>query len=171
MNKINRTWYELRFVILISIHRASLKEFHDTSLSGQQGIRITYSRICDSRYFRKLREVVLEYVSNYSTCQRFNYRYASPGGKRISIKITYIIHKKGLYKTGPYPFSTPKRYSYVLVNVDYFSKWVEFIPLRKAFERAITNGFFYNFVFKYGAPVELVSNHSPSFVSDIFCIW
>ncbi|GFY06742.1 retrovirus-related Pol polyprotein from transposon opus [Trichonephila clavipes] len=69
---------------------------------------------------------------------------------------------------GPYPVSRVRRNRYVLVITDHFSKWAEIIPLKKASARVIANNFFDNYISRFGAPIKLISDNGPQFISDIF---
>ncbi|GFW00612.1 retrovirus-related Pol polyprotein from transposon 412 [Trichonephila clavipes] len=69
---------------------------------------------------------------------------------------------------GPYPASQPERYKFILVISDHFTKWCELIPLRKASAQAIANAFFDNYIARYGAPISLISDNGPKFISDVF---
>ncbi|GFX32618.1 retrovirus-related Pol polyprotein from transposon 412 [Trichonephila clavipes] len=69
---------------------------------------------------------------------------------------------------GPYPASRPERYKFILVISDHFTKWCELIPLRKASAQAIANAFFDNYIARYGAPIALISDNGPQFLSDVF---
>ncbi|GFV88102.1 retrovirus-related Pol polyprotein from transposon 297 [Trichonephila clavipes] len=69
---------------------------------------------------------------------------------------------------GPYPASRPERYKFILVISDHFTKWCELIPLRKASSQAIANAFFDNYIARYGAPISLISDNGPQFISDVF---
>ncbi|GFW43382.1 retrovirus-related Pol polyprotein from transposon 412 [Trichonephila clavipes] len=68
----------------------------------------------------------------------------------------------------PYPASRPERYKFILVISDHFTKWCELIPLRKASAQAIANAFFDNYIARYGAPISLISDNGPQFISDVF---
>lgn len=57
-----------------------------------------------------------------------------------------------------YLISNSERYRYVLVKVDYFSEWEEFVPLGKASASTVSDIFFGNFVSKYIEPIILVSD-------------
>ncbi|GFW30465.1 retrovirus-related Pol polyprotein from transposon 297 [Trichonephila clavipes] len=46
---------------------------------------------------------------------------------------------------GPYPVSRPERYKFILVISDHFTKWS-----------------------RYGAPISLISDNGPQFISDVF---
>lgn len=77
-------------------------------------------------------EAVRAYLSICNTCQRYNYKYVSPAGKLISIKVTYPLECIGMDLIGHYPLSNSNRCRFVFVIAGYFSKWVEFVPFRKA---------------------------------------
>ncbi|GFY27475.1 retrovirus-related Pol polyprotein from transposon 297 [Trichonephila clavipes] len=51
---------------------------------------------------------------------------------------------------------------------DHFSKWAEIIPLKKSSARVIADNFFDNYVSRFGAPIKLISDNGPQFISDIF---
>ncbi|GFW04658.1 retrovirus-related Pol polyprotein from transposon 297 [Trichonephila clavipes] len=48
------------------------------------------------------------------------------------------------------------------------SKWAEIIPLKNASARVIANKFFDYYTSRFGAPVKLISDNGPQFISDIF---
>ncbi|GFU75216.1 uncharacterized protein TNCV_2056591 [Trichonephila clavipes] len=69
---------------------------------------------------------------------------------------------------GPYPASQPERYRFLLVITDHFTKWSEFIPLRKASARAIANALFENYISRYGAHISLINDNGHQFISEVF---
>ncbi|GFX87304.1 retrovirus-related Pol polyprotein from transposon 17.6 [Trichonephila clavipes] len=69
---------------------------------------------------------------------------------------------------GPYPASRPERYRFLLVKTDHFTKWSELIPVRKSSAQAIANALFENYISRYGAPISLISENGPQFISELF---
>ncbi|GFX75505.1 retrovirus-related Pol polyprotein from transposon 17.6 [Trichonephila clavipes] len=69
---------------------------------------------------------------------------------------------------GPYPTSRTERYRFVLVITDHFTKWSELIPQRKALAQAIANALFENYISRYGAPISVISDNGPQFISEVF---
>ncbi|GFT46266.1 transposon Ty3-I Gag-Pol polyprotein [Trichonephila clavipes] len=61
-----------------------------------------------------------------------------------------------------------RRKRYVIVITDQFNKRAEIIPLKKASVRVIADTFYDNYVSRFGAPVKLISDNGPQFISDIF---
>ncbi|GFX70907.1 retrovirus-related Pol polyprotein from transposon 17.6 [Trichonephila clavipes] len=68
----------------------------------------------------------------------------------------------------PYRASRPKRCRFILVTTDYFTQCSELIPLRKASVQAIAMALFENYISRYGAPISLISDNGPQFISDVF---
>ncbi|GFY32821.1 retrovirus-related Pol polyprotein from transposon 297 [Trichonephila clavipes] len=54
------------------------------------------------------------------------------------------------------------------IITDHFTKWSELIPLRKASAQAIANALFENYISRYGAPISLISDNGPQFISEVF---
>ncbi|GFW68564.1 retrovirus-related Pol polyprotein from transposon 412 [Trichonephila clavipes] len=101
-------------------------------------------------------------------CQINNYKNALPAGRLIPIVSNYPNEIVTLDLLGPYPLSRVRRNRYVLVIKDHFSKWAEIIPLKKTSARVIADNFFDNYVSRFGAPINLISDNGPQFISDIF---
>ncbi|GFX95181.1 retrovirus-related Pol polyprotein from transposon 412 [Trichonephila clavipes] len=145
-----------------------MKEFHDLPLAGHLGKRKTYLKMRDTCYFPYMRKYIFEYVSTCDWCQKFNYKNALPAGRLIPIVSNYPNEIATLDLLGPYPASRPERYRFVLVITDHFTKWSELIPLRKASAQAIANAFFENYISRYGAPISLINDNGPQFISEVF---
>ncbi|GFU76797.1 retrovirus-related Pol polyprotein from transposon 17.6 [Trichonephila clavipes] len=101
-------------------------------------------------------------------CQVNNYKNALPAGRLIPIISNYPNEIVTLDLLDPYPASRVRRKGYVLVITDHFSKWAEIIPLKKVSARVIADTFFDNYISRFGAPVKLISDNGPQFISDIF---
>ncbi|GFW08384.1 retrovirus-related Pol polyprotein from transposon 17.6 [Trichonephila clavipes] len=97
-----------------------------------------------------------------------NYKNALPAGWLIPIVSNYPNEIATLDFLGPYPVSRVRHNRYVLVITDHFNKWAEIIPLKKASARVIANNFFDNYISRFGAPIKLISDNGPQFISDIF---
>ncbi|GFX69711.1 retrovirus-related Pol polyprotein from transposon 17.6 [Trichonephila clavipes] len=102
-------------------------------------------------------------------CQINNYKNGLPAGRLIPIVSNYPNEIATLDLLGPYPVSRVRRNRYEKVITDHFSKWAEIIPLKKASARFIADNFFFdNYISHFGAPIKLISDNGPQFISDIF---
>ncbi|GFY11782.1 transposon Tf2-8 polyprotein [Trichonephila clavipes] len=136
---------ELRVYIPGSLRKDITKEFHDLPLAGHLGKRKTYLKLRDTCYFPFMRKYIFEYVSTCDRCQKFNYKNALPAGRLMPIVSKYPNEIVTLDLVGPYPASRPERYKFILVITDHFTKWS-----------------------RYGAPISLISDNGPQFISDVF---
>ncbi|GFX77511.1 retrovirus-related Pol polyprotein from transposon 297 [Trichonephila clavipes] len=159
---------ELRVYIPGSLRKDIMKEFHDLPLAGHLEKRKTYLKLRDTCYFSFMRIYIFEYVSTCDRCQTFNYKNALPAGRLMPIVSKYPNEIVTLDLLDPYPASRPERYKFLLVISDHFTKWCELIPLRKASGQAIANALFDNYIARYGAPISLISDNGPQFISDVF---
>ncbi|GFY29459.1 retrovirus-related Pol polyprotein from transposon 412 [Trichonephila clavipes] len=159
---------ELRVHISQSLRKAIMQEFHDLPLAGHLRKRKTYLKLRDTCYFLYMRKYIFKYVSTCDRCQTFNYKNAIPAGRLIPIVSNYPNEIVTLDLLDPYPASRPERYRFILVITDHFFKWSELIPLRKASAQAIANALFENYISRYGAPICLISDDGPEFISDVF---
>ncbi|GFY33803.1 transposon Tf2-9 polyprotein [Trichonephila clavipes] len=166
--KYSTTFGELRVYIPRSLREAIKKEFQDLPLAGHLGKRKTYLKLRDTCYFPYMRKYIFEYVSTCNRCQKFNYKNALPAGRLIPIVSNYPNEIVTLDLLGPYPASRPEGYRFLLVITDHFTKWSELIPLRKASAQAIANTLFENYISRYGAPISLISDNGPQFISEVF---
>ncbi|GFS72334.1 retrovirus-related Pol polyprotein from transposon 17.6 [Trichonephila clavipes] len=114
-----------------------------------------------------MRKYIFKYVSTCDRCQKFNYKNALPTG-RLSPKVpNYTNEIVTLDLLGPYASSLHERYRFILVLTNHFIKWSELIPLKKVSAQAIANALFENYVSRYGAPISLISDNGPQFISEV----
>ncbi|GFX64132.1 hypothetical protein TNCV_2090301 [Trichonephila clavipes] len=159
---------EMRVYIPKSLRNEIMREFHDKPLAGHFGRFKTYHKIRDVCYFPYMRKFIDQYVSTCHMCQINNYKNALPAGRLIPIVSNYPNEIVTLDLLGTYPVSRVRRNRYVLVITDHFSKWAEIIPLKKSSARVIADNFFDNYFSRFGAPIKLISDNGPQFISDIF---
>ncbi|GFW87828.1 retrovirus-related Pol polyprotein from transposon 412 [Trichonephila clavipes] len=101
-------------------------------------------------------------------CQINNHKNALPVGRLIPIVSNYPNEIVTLDLLDPYPVSRVRHNRYVLVITDHFSKWAEIIPLKETSARVIADNFFDTYISRFGAPMKLINDNGPQFISDIF---
>ncbi|CAF3569536.1 unnamed protein product [Rotaria socialis] len=68
---------------------------------------------------------------------------------------------------GPFP-PTPRQKRYLVVIVDYFTRWVEMFALRRTTATDISNIVINEVICRYGIPTYILSDNGPQFVSQLF---
>ena len=70
------------------------------------------------------------------------------------------------------PFSeAPGRLKYVIVAVDYFTKWIEAKPLVKTTGKDVKKFVWENIICRFGLPGIIVTDNGTNFVNDPFKGW
>ncbi|GFX87327.1 retrovirus-related Pol polyprotein from transposon 17.6 [Trichonephila clavipes] len=95
------------------------------------------------------------------------YKNALPAGRLIAIVTNYPNEIVTLDLLGLYHASRVRRNSYVLVITDHSSKWLEIVPLKKASAKVRADSLFNNHMSRYGAPIKMISDNCPQFISKI----
>ena len=74
------------------------------------------------------------------------------------------FHTLGLDLVGP--INPPSNgYIWILVATEYFTKWVETIPLCKAIDGAMENFIKENIIVQFGVPYRIISDNGMPFVN------
>ena len=81
-----------------------------------------------------------------------------------------IFHRWGLDYIADLPASAAG-HTHALVAIDYYSKWVEVLPVAQQDAATTVNQFILNIVARYGTPAEVVSDNGPPFKGEFstFC--
>ena len=68
---------------------------------------------------------------------------------------------------GPFPIVV-RQLKFLVVGIDYFTKWVEAKALATITEKNIQSFFWKNIIYRYGIPRVLVSNNGKQFDNNAF---
>ena len=64
------------------------------------------------------------------------------------------------------PVNQPSHgYIWILVTTEYFTKWAEALPLRKATRGAVANFIKENIIVRFGVPHKIISDNGTPFVN------
>jgi len=63
---------------------------------------------------------------------------------------------------------TSKGYRFILVITDYFSKWVEVIPLKEVKTSNVIKFIKHQVLYNFGVPQRIIHDNGPQFVSQAF---
>jgi hypothetical protein len=119
-------------IIPESLVREVISAFHDSLVAGHGGIERTMTKVSRSAYFKQMKSRIVDYVRNCPVCQRVKPDNRKPPGLMQSSPIGAPWETLYMDLMGPYVKSHPGAYTFVLVVIDDFTKWVEIFPLRDA---------------------------------------
>lgn len=127
--------------------------FHDDPLSGHLGRYKTYRRLQALVYWPKMSLDVKTYVTNCQICQRYKPECKKPAGKLQQTQATRPWEMLGVDLIGPFPKSSQLN-SYLLTFVNYYSKWVEIFPLRRATAEVVSKLMVKEIITRWGVSDE-----------------
>ncbi|KAI4890217.1 hypothetical protein NFI96_009016 [Prochilodus magdalenae] len=150
-----------------SIRGSLLKYFHDHPTAGHLGITKTVARLRLRFFWPKMRKDVKTYVLSCPVCQLTKPSQKKPAGLLVPVHTSEPWEVAGVDFVGPLP-RTAAGNAYVLVFVDYFSKWVEVSAVREATTQVAANKFQSEVFARHGAPKYLISDRGTPFMSELF---
>lgn len=141
-----------------------IEYLHDDS--GHFGITRTTKNIVDRFYWPGMNEQIKQYIKSCQICQRHSYKKYKKNYPITPIcnQVGDFFELVGVDAVGPLPM-TVNGNKYILVMIDYFTKWAEAKAVRNL--TAITTIKFYDEVFhRLGFPKRILSDNGSNFVAE-----
>ena len=107
------------------------------------------------------------YVKACDKCQRFSNVIRQPFEELTPMTASWPFAQWGLDIMGPFSVAV-KQLTFIVVDIDYFTKWVEAEALATITEKNIQSFVWKNIICRYGIPRVLVSNNGKQFDNSAF---
>ena len=107
------------------------------------------------------------YVRAYDKCQRFSNIIRQPTKKLTPMTAPWPFAQWGLDIMGPFPTAI-QQLKFLVVGIDYFTKWVEAEALATITEKNIRSFVWRCIICRFGIPRVLVSDNGKQFDNDSF---
>ncbi|XP_056685828.1 uncharacterized protein [Spinacia oleracea] len=152
----------LRCVTLEKGHEV-LEDLHQGLCSSYIGGRALAEKALRTRYhWPTLKEDALDLVKRCDKCQRFAHLIRRPAQRLTPITSPIPFAKWGMDLLGRYT-TTPGGLRYVIVAVDYFTKWVEAEALKNTKAQDVRSFIWKNIITRFGVPQSIVFDNGPQF--------
>jgi ribonuclease HI len=149
----------------------ALKEIHGGVCGSHSGGRIlAHKAIRAGYYWPKMYQQSMEMVKACDKCQKFANDQKSPPEELTSITSPWPFSMWGVDIVGPLP---PGKggVKFVVVAVDYFTKWVEAEALVHITSQNITKFLWRSVICRYGLPHAFVTDNGKQFDCQAFRDW
>jgi hypothetical protein len=165
-NLKGRTFHQL--VVPRNLRKDILFECHDGLLSGHLGVDKTLFRLQERFWWPGIRKDCHYYVM---TCDSCNSKKTPIGvkraGKLINIKApSQPFHTIGMDFVGPLT-KTKRGNRYILVLVDYLTKWPEAFALPDQAAESVAKIVVEEIICRHGAPSKILSDRGKNFMSNL----
>ena len=134
-------------------------------LVGHEGIAKTLARIQEAYYWPGMRSDVEETVKTCAKCQCYRPFPIPKGTSNIVSKVERPFARVGLDIVGPLP-ETERGNKFIIVLVDYFTRWIEASPLRNIEAKDVIT-FLKDVFSRHGLPEVIISDNGRQFIADI----
>ncbi|XP_022875765.1 uncharacterized protein K02A2.6-like [Olea europaea var. sylvestris] len=146
----------------------ALTEVHEGICENQQGGRaLAYKSIRYGYYWPTIKKDAAEYVKRCDKCQRFGNAIYAPAEELTSIHYSAPFEQWGVDILGPFPMARGQL-KFVVVAVEYFTKWVEAEPLAKISEAKLRSFVWKSIVCRFGIPKVLITDNGRQFDNSQF---
>nr|GEZ49792.1 reverse transcriptase domain-containing protein [Tanacetum cinerariifolium] len=143
-----------------------LEACHNGPTGGHHGANLTAKKIFDAGFFwPTIYKDTYEFVRNCDSCQRQGKISQRDEMPQNSIQTCEIFDVWGIDFMGPFPSSRGNKY--ILVAVDYLSKWVEAKALPTNDARVVCK-FLKSLFARFGSPRAIINDRSTHFCNDQF---
>eukprot|EP00253_Pinus_taeda_P014621 PITA_14621 len=144
-----------------------LQELHDGPAGGHFGADTTAHKIIHAGYYwPTLFKDTHEYVRKCRTCQTTSGRQKKLAFPLQPVNIEQPFEQWGLDIVGEIISHSSKQHRYILTATDYFTKWVEAIPLKTTNSEAIIEFIDEFIITRFGVPNALIFDNASYFSAN-----
>ena len=118
-------------------------------------------------YWPTMKSDAADFVKKCDPCQRMSPILKSPVQDLVSISSPWPFSQWGIDIVGLLP-TAPAQKKLLLVDTDYFSKWIEADAFSSIKDRDVTRFIWKNIVWRFGIKRSIVSDNGPQFDSRVY---
>ena len=150
----------------LDLKRELLEKTHDHLMAGHLGAHKTTHRLLQHYFWPNINTEVKKYVKGCLQCQARK----TPAPIKRSLTPSVVSKINGLLGVdliGPLSSPDGTRYTYVLVMIDYFSKYANAVPLDNKEAITVAEGIFNGWYLQYGLPDAIHTDQGSEFTNDV----
>lgn len=166
----NLYWKDPLNILLLCLKISEIEgiidQFHIGFCGGHYSWReIAYKILRAGFYWPTLFLQVGEKVRSCVPCQMFAGKQKLAALPLIPIIISTPFLQWGLYFIGEIHSTSNNKHRWILTTTDYFTKWVEEIPVRNVIDSVIIKFIEENILSRFGCPTQIVTDNATTFSS------
>jgi hypothetical protein len=140
-----------------------VQHMHDNF--GHFGVKRTLSMLKLTYWWSNMRALVEDVIKACSGCEREKAVFNMAPKQLTPLPIEGMFYRVHVDLMGPFP-ATAAGYTYVLLCIDAFSKWIELIPLRSKRSAEVVQAFHDGWITRWGACAQIVADQGGEFTGE-----
>src|SRR6266511_4085966 len=137
---------------------------HEHLLSGYFGLEATLNKLKERYYWPKMKNNVKSYIQ---TCDQYQRREKTTDENELhSIKIKELFYQWGIDIVGPLT-ETSRGNKYIVVAIDYFTKYPEARALSNANAKSVANFIYKDIICRHECPRRIISDRRTHFNNQV----
>ncbi|KAI3777367.1 hypothetical protein L1987_47167 [Smallanthus sonchifolius] len=148
-----------------------VREIHEGICGMHAGPRMIVEKIMSTGYYWPVMHMdAIKELRKCQACQRYVPRTIRPKNNLIPVTTTWPFQKWATDILGPF-LEAPRRVKFLIVSIDYFTKWVEAKPLTTITVAQVKKFLWENVICRFGLPMHLVSDNGTQFADKKLQEW
>ncbi|XP_023768988.1 uncharacterized protein LOC111917544 [Lactuca sativa] len=148
-----------------------LQEAHSGQVGADEGARALTGKVLRMGvYWPTIQQDAIEVTRKCGECQSYAPVQANPLAPLSNISSPWPFYRWGIDIVGPFP-EAPRKLKYMVVAVDYITKWIEAEPLAFISGRHMIKFVWKNIMTRFVTPKVLIGNNGLQFVENPFREW
>ncbi|XP_020699658.2 uncharacterized protein LOC110111927 [Dendrobium catenatum] len=146
----------------------ALREVHSGICGEHLGGRALAQKIQrQGFYWPTMKQDALELVQKCNSCQVHANLTHLPAIEISTLQSPWPFAQWGIDILGPFSIATGQR-KFIILAVDYFTKWVEAEPLAKITETNAKQFLWKNIICRFGIPAKVITDNGTQFTGRVF---
>ena len=156
-----------QLVLPREFRRKAFDQLHNTPFGGHVGYRKTLGKIKDRFYWPRMQADIKLWTQQCDACY-INKPLNRNTHTRLQLLLTgHEMERSACDIAGPLP-KTSRKNRYIMVVGDYFTKWIEAIPLPDYKAKTCADALLNHFIYRLGIPLSLHTDQGKSFQSALW---
>ncbi|EFJ48675.1 hypothetical protein VOLCADRAFT_117582 [Volvox carteri f. nagariensis] len=140
-----------------------IKRTHEQA--GHFGVRRTTALLLTSYWWQGMHDDVASVVRHCAACDRVNTSFSARALELNPLPISGLFYRWGVDLCGPFK-KTPRGFTYVMICVEHFSKYVVLIPLPDKHAEQTAFAFQHHILGRYGACAEVCTDQGSEWKAE-----
>lgn len=145
-----------------------LKELHATPTGGHLGAKKTLGKVRRRFFWVNMRKDTELFCQSCEICASRTGPRRHARAKMKQYLVGAPLERVGIDIMGPFPRSDVDN-KYILVIVDYFTKWITAVPLPNQEAETVATSVLNSFLAIFGVPKQIHTDQGTNFQSALFC--